>query len=386
MKSGAVHGARLWRLQQLLVIYTKQGNFDMNAIFRTRISKRILQMVLVTQALGLAGLATSVQAAEPAAAVPELTLVDSARSGIVGTRAPAVRLETLDGTTIDLGELYGKKAVYLKFWATWCGPCRAQMPHFEHAWQTAGDDLAVIGINAGFNETLEDIQEFREEYAIHMPIVVDDGTLAGRFNLRITPQHVVIGKDGIIQYIGQQADAELDQALQHARLAPPQQLGKFANVADAGRQFNVGDELPAEILQTSGGASFRLHDAEQQKGTVLVFMIPWCESYLKDTRPAAAESCREVREQLETLKQQAGDVRWLGVNSGLWTMAADLQAYAKQYGTTLPLALDADNHLFRAFGVTTVPTMIVADAEGKIVRRIEGFDPALNAAVSALQK
>jgi thiol-disulfide isomerase/thioredoxin len=47
-------------------------------------------------------------------------------------------LHTIDGETIDLGRLYGKQADYLKLWATWRGPCMQQMPHFEHAYETAG--------------------------------------------------------------------------------------------------------------------------------------------------------------------------------------------------------------------------------------------------------
>jgi peroxiredoxin len=317
------------------------------------------------------------------AQVAEALLVDAARADVVGTRAPDFVLQTLEGDTIDLGALYGEKAVYLKFWATWCIPCRQQMPHFEGVYQDSGDDLAVIGINAGFNETLADIQDFREEYGIHMPIVVDDGTLAGAFNLRITPQHVVIGKDGTIQYMGQEAGAELEAALERARTAPVQEVSANAAVAD-GPQFEVGDVVPAESLATSDGGSFDLVDAEARAGSVLVFMLPWCESYLADTRPAAAAGCRQVREQVEALRAEHGELRWVGINSGLWTMPGDLQSYARQYGTSLPLALDTDSHLFRAFDITSAPTVIVTDASGSIVKRIEGYDPALNEVLSAL--
>ncbi|TLY53161.1 MAG: TlpA family protein disulfide reductase, partial [Gammaproteobacteria bacterium] len=63
---------------------------------------------------------------------------------LLGQTAPALKLTTLDGQTIDLAALRGHKAVYLKFWATWCVPCREQMPHFEKTWRGAGDDLAVV--------------------------------------------------------------------------------------------------------------------------------------------------------------------------------------------------------------------------------------------------
>jgi thiol-disulfide isomerase/thioredoxin len=316
-----------------------------------------------------------------AAESPAATLLSDPRS-LVGTGAPAIRLETIDGETIDLAALRGDKAIYLKFWATWCGPCRAQMPHFENVYQNAGDELQVVAINAGFNDTLEDIQDYREELGIHMPISVDDGTLAGAFNLRITPQHIVIGKDGLIKHIGNLANAELDAVLERERRAPDVPATATAASVDSVSRIAEGDALPAAILSI-GGKELAL-DAATEHGTVIVFMIPWCESYLATTRPEQATACREVREQVEALKQQHSDLRWLGVASGIWTLPPDLADYAEDNNVTLPLALDADGSLFRTFGVRRVPTVIVADANGRIVKRIEGHDPALNETLSHL--
>ena len=60
---------------------------------------------------------------------------EAAGQGLVGSPAPALVLKTIDGNTIDLGALFGKKAVYIKFWDTWCVPCLQQMPHFEHTYE-----------------------------------------------------------------------------------------------------------------------------------------------------------------------------------------------------------------------------------------------------------
>jgi len=67
------------------------------------------------------------------------------------------------------------------------------MPHFEHAYETAGPDMAVIAINVGFNDSIEAIRGYREQLGITMPIVFDDGSLAAAFHLRVTPTHIVIG-------------------------------------------------------------------------------------------------------------------------------------------------------------------------------------------------
>ena len=71
----------------------------------------------------------------------------AAARGLVGTPAPRLVLKTIDGQTIDLASYYGKKAVYLKFWATWCVPCREQMPHLKHVYEQAGSDMEVIAVD-----------------------------------------------------------------------------------------------------------------------------------------------------------------------------------------------------------------------------------------------
>jgi len=96
---------------------------------------------------------------------------------LLGAKAPSLVVKTIDGDSIDLGSLYGKKAVYLKFWATWCVPCRQQMPHFEHTDANAGPDLAVIAVDVGFNDSVEAIRKYRKQLGIAMPIVFDGDAL-----------------------------------------------------------------------------------------------------------------------------------------------------------------------------------------------------------------
>jgi len=307
----------------------------------------------------------------------------AAGRALLGTRAPPLVLKTIDGDTIDLGSLYGKKAVYLKFWATWCVPCRQQMPHFEHVYETSGSDLAVIAINVGFNDSIAAIQTYRKQLGIKMPIVFDDGSLGSAFRIRVTPTHVVIGRDGRIRYVGHLADHELDAALAAARTATPADSGRSAAVRAPGAHaaaamnrdappIGVGDLLPARSLPTLDGPRFELrHKAPKGHLTALVFLSPWCESYLATTRPEVSANCRNMRTQWSAL---AGDPRisWLGIASGLWANSEDLRKYRTEYHIAIPLTLDASGAVFRAFRVNDVPTVVIADAEGRIQRRIEG--------------
>jgi hypothetical protein len=122
--------------------------------------------------------------------------------------------------------------------------------------------------------------------------------------------------------------------------------------------------------------------------TALVFISPWCESYLATTRPELSANCRHTREQVSAAAA-APDVRWIGIASGLWANAEDLRKYQAEYKVTIPLTLDASGAIFRAFRVNNVPTVLIADAQGRIVRRIEAGEnwdiAALRAATFARQ-
>jgi quercetin dioxygenase-like cupin family protein/peroxiredoxin len=298
-----------------------------------------------------------------------------AGSGLLGSPAPGLVMRTIDGQTIDLGSLYGKKAVYLKFWATWCTPCRQQMPHFEHTFETAGADLAVIAVNIGVSDSLEKVIKVRKEFALTMPIVIDDGSLAAAFNLRVTPQHIVIGRSGRIEYVGHLADDRLNAALVAARVSRPEPA-RFVKVADVKnmRQLKVGGTLPDLDATTLDGGNFRVLDPSDRRPTVLVFFMASCESYLATRRPATAEACRQVREQVERLAGSTPNVRWLGIASGVWATEDELKGYRDRYRTPIPLTLDESGVLFHSFHVRTIPTLVIADSHGVIVRRVEGFD------------
>jgi peroxiredoxin len=332
-------------------------------------------------ALAFAGVA----AVSHAAATTGQDLAEAAGAALIGKPAPRIVLKTIDGDDIDLAGLYGRKAVYLKFWATWCVPCRQQMPHFEHAFETTGSDMAVIAVNTGFNDSLDAIKAYRAQLGIKMPIVMDDGSLAGALGLRVTPQHIVIGRDGRILYVGHLADARLDAALVAARAEPAQAVSAQAT-SPAPRRYQVGDRLPDLSLPTLDGGRFPL-DAHDGRPIVLVFLSPWCESYLAESRPAAAAKCRKMREQVSALGDRPG-IRLLGIAAGLWATSDDLRDYRTKYAVAMPLTLDTSGDLFREFGITEVPTALMIDRRGRIAQKLSASDAekpaAVGEAVSAL--
>jgi peroxiredoxin len=295
---------------------------------------------------------------------------------LVGRTVPPLKLATIDGKTLDLAALRGRKAVYVKFWATWCVPCREQMPHFEKIQSRAGNDLQVVAVNIGFDDTVAQIARYRREHGLTMPIVRDgDGRLSELFGLRVTPQHVIIGKDGRIAYVGHLADAALEAALTRARQKAAS-LSKPAVVAGPPRPaistLGIGATVPTLKVKTLEGHEIPLADPAGKRISVLAFLSPWCESYFAKSRPKSSHQCRVLREQLVAIGRDRR-VRWLGIASGLWASEDDLRGYRNEHRIPVPLTLDRDGALFRRFAVRRVPGVIVVDAQGRIVGQI-GMD------------
>jgi thiol-disulfide isomerase/thioredoxin len=319
-------------------------------------------LLAVMAALALQGPSWAATQAKPPS--PE-EVAESAGAPLIGKYAPALKLRTLDGKTIDLAKLYGKKPVYLKFWATWCVPCRLQMPHFKNVQATLGKDIEVVALDAGFNETRQAVVDYRKTVGLNMPIVIDDGRMADALNLRITPQHIVIGRDGKILYVGHLADAKLDSALKQAIAEKP--------AAYAPREAVKGAGPSAPALKTLGGKPLDLRDGS--RATVAFFFSPWCETYLKSSRPAMAAACLKAREDVSRLSA-GSKARWVGVGAGLWASNKDLADYQQQHKLSLPLALDETGGFFRAYKIADVPTFVVFDKSGHVIGRARRADEA----------
>jgi hypothetical protein len=79
----------------------------------------------------------------------------------------------------------------------------------------------VVAVNTGYSETEADVRAFIARYKLQMPVVIDDGSLAGKLNLRVTPQHVIIDASGRIVHVGHLDDKELRDALERVATTRP---------------------------------------------------------------------------------------------------------------------------------------------------------------------
>ncbi len=117
-----------------------------------------------------------------------------------GAPAPAFEAATLGGGTIALGDLRGQ-VVVLNLWASWCTPCRAEMPALERVWQRyARDGLVILAVNQG--EDAATVREFVREHDLTFAVALDPREQVGRqYALVAYPTTLFIDRDGVIRKV-----------------------------------------------------------------------------------------------------------------------------------------------------------------------------------------
>ena len=119
-----------------------------------------------------------------------------------GFLAPEFKLKTPEGQSIAL-EDYRGKAVLVNLWATWCPPCRTEMPTLEKVYQEyQSQGLVVLGVNFTIEDEPPQIVPFVKEYNITFPILLDvNGEVSNLYELRALPTSFFIGRDGVIKEV-----------------------------------------------------------------------------------------------------------------------------------------------------------------------------------------
>jgi thiol-disulfide isomerase/thioredoxin len=138
-----------------------------------------------------------------AAEVSEFTSPFGGGSTLVGKRLPEFAMKDLEGREVSSGGLEGKPAL-IAFWATWCAPCREQMPQIQalHR-ELAAKGLAVVAVNYG--EAAAVARQYLEEHSYTFRALMDgDKSYAGKLSVSSIPVVVLVGSDGVVraQYTG----------------------------------------------------------------------------------------------------------------------------------------------------------------------------------------
>lgn len=120
-----------------------------------------------------------------------------------GDIAPDFKLQTLDGQTVQLSDYKGKKVV-VNFWATWCKPCRTEMPHMQKYYDKRAekDNVEILALNLTYNDKGPDnVQKFVDSYDLSFPIVLmENDKLLQDYEVLSMPSTIFIDTDGRVQH------------------------------------------------------------------------------------------------------------------------------------------------------------------------------------------
>lgn len=143
-----------------------------------------------------------------------------------GKPAPAISLKTIDDKTINLPGPHGH-VVLIDYWATWCGPCRAELPHTQKlaADKTLADrGLVVLAINK--EEAPERVKRFLEKNRYTFTVPMDaEHNFGDAYFVHGLPVTILIGRDGKVRNVfigyGPKSDPKIDDAIADALKQPP---------------------------------------------------------------------------------------------------------------------------------------------------------------------
>jgi peroxiredoxin len=119
---------------------------------------------------------------------------------VVGAQATDFTLRDLDGRDVHLSD-YGGQVVLLDFWATWCTPCAAELPHLERLYQERRNDgFVVLAIAMDGPESIAQVAPFARRYDLSFPVLLDDETRVVNVYdpKRVAPLSLLIDRRGLI--------------------------------------------------------------------------------------------------------------------------------------------------------------------------------------------
>ncbi|GAB6876964.1 TlpA family protein disulfide reductase [Thermaerobacter litoralis] len=136
-----------------------------------------------------------------------------------GTPAPDFTLRELEGRPVSLSNFRGK-VVFLNFWASWCYPCRQEMPEIRKLVDRMPDDVVVVGVTTSDPASPDEIKAYVEENGYDWVFVYDEGSRVGRqYRIVYLPTSYFIDPDGVVRarHIGPMTAEQMERYIQQAR-------------------------------------------------------------------------------------------------------------------------------------------------------------------------
>ncbi len=130
----------------------------------------------------------------------------------VPDEAPGFTLETVAGASVSLAD-YRDRTVVLNFWASWCGPCREEIPEFAR-FHDAHPDVVLLGIAVDSGEKAE-VTRAAKRFGINYPVAVGTPDVVAAYGVSTLPTTVVVGPGGAVRHarVGRMDQADLERAI-----------------------------------------------------------------------------------------------------------------------------------------------------------------------------
>jgi len=115
--------------------------------------------------------------------------------------APDFTLNTLDGNPLTLSDLKGKKVI-LNFWATWCPPCKDEMPHFQEYYEKYAeeDNVEIVAVNYTLNDKMTSVENFVKSYDLTFPVLLmEEEDVRETYKVYTLPSTFFINSKGVIE-------------------------------------------------------------------------------------------------------------------------------------------------------------------------------------------
>ena len=149
----------------------------------------VVAIVLLTT-FGLKNFATTTPQAPQPATKPE-----------AGYSAPDFSLKSLDGKTVKLSDFRGKP-VFINFWASWCPPCKAEIPEIQKFYEKYKDKVTVLGVDITFNDKIPDVLSLLQADHATYPVLLDqdnNNPVADAYRVDGIPASFFVDKNGVIR-------------------------------------------------------------------------------------------------------------------------------------------------------------------------------------------
>jgi peroxiredoxin len=136
-------------------------------------------------------------------------------STLIGKSAPDFTLRSAEGQEVRLSDYRGKKAVILAFWASWCGPCRMEMPSLESFYKKNRQKNVVL-LAVSIDQNPEAAREYAREHNLPFPVLIDqDSKTAESYDVEGIPSVFVVDPQGQVRFFHAGADFSLEAMLSY---------------------------------------------------------------------------------------------------------------------------------------------------------------------------